>query len=98
MYNTNQINIGQILRKYRKIKHLSLQDVGDKIYKSKATISKYEKGKIIPDFITALELCNVLDIDLSKILPANIQNHVITNPFNADTLYLYYVTSNKLIS
>ena len=61
MYNTNQTNIGEILRNYRKIKHLSLEDVGNKIYKSKATISKYEKGAIIPDFITTLELCNVLD-------------------------------------
>lgn len=98
MYNTNQTNIGEILRNYRKIKHLSLEDVGNKIYKSKATISKYEKGEIIPDFITTLELCNALDINLSDILPSNVENNVFPNPFNTDTLYLYYVTSNKLIS
>lgn len=98
MYNTNQTNIGEILRNYRKIKHLSLEDVGNKIYKSKATISKYEKGAIIPDFITTLELCNVLGINLSDILSLNTENTIFSNPFNTDTLYLYYVTANKLIS
>lgn len=98
MYNTNQTNIGEILRSYRKIKHLSLEDVGNKIYKSKATISKYEKGEIISDFITTLELCNVLGINLSDILPLDTESTILANPFNTDTLYLYYVTSNKLIS
>ena len=77
---------------------MSLEDVGNKIYKSKATISKYEKGAIIPDFITTLELCNVLGINLSDILSLNTENTIFSNPFNTDTLYLYYVTANKLIS
>lgn len=60
MYDIKNVNIGKLFRKYRKLKHLSLDYVGEKVFKNKATISKYEKGKIIPDFITVLEICNVL--------------------------------------
>lgn len=98
MYDVNPSNLGELLRKYRKIRHLSLQYIGDKIYKSKGTISKYETGEIIPDFLTVLELCNILDIDLSSIAPLKFQNNTLKSPFNTSTLYLYYLTSNKLIS
>lgn len=98
MYDINNLNIGKALRKYRKLKHLSLQYVGDKIYKTKATMSKYENGEITPDFNTVLELCNILDIDLSTLVPS-INSICSSNlPFDTDTLYLYYLTSNKLIT
>lgn len=67
MYNVSKITIDETLRKYRKIKHLSLDYVGDKISKTKATVSKYERNEIIPDFITILELCNVLDCKIENI-------------------------------
>ena len=98
MYNINHLNIGETLRKYRKIKHLSLEYVGDKIYKTKATVSKYEKGEIIPDLYTLLELCNVLGINLSSLIPY-IQEVYKSSPFpfNSNKLYMYYLTENKLI-
>lgn len=98
MYDITNINLGEILRSQRKLKHLSLEYVGDHIYKTKATISKYEKGEIIPDFITVLELCNVLDIDISKLAPSITGIYTSKLPLNTNTLYLYYLTSNKLIS
>lgn len=98
MYDITNINLGKILRKQRKSKHLSLEYIGNHIYKTKATISKYEKGEIIPDFITVLELCNILDMDISKL--ASPVTGIFTSdlPFNTNTLYLYYLNSNKLIS
>lgn len=98
MYDITNVNLGEILRKQRKLKHLSLEYIGDHIYKTKATISKYEKGEIVPDFVTVLELCNVLDIDISKLAPSVTGIYTSKLPFNTDTLYLYYLTSNKLIS
>ncbi len=98
LYDITNVNLGEILRKQRKLKHLSLEYIGDHIYKTKATISKYEKGEIVPDFVTVLELCNVLDIDISKLAPSITGIYTSKLPFNTDTLYLYYLTSNKLIS
>ena len=98
LYDITNTNLGEVLRKQRKLKHLSLEYVGNMVYKTKATISKYEKGEIIPDFITVLELCNVLEIDISKLAPSVAEIYTSILPFNTDTLYLYYVTSNKLMS
>lgn len=98
MYDISNINIGKLLRKYRKLKHLSLQYVGEMIYKNKGTISKYENGEIIPDFTTVLELCNILEIDLSHLVPSVSPICTSALPFSTDTLYLYYLTSKKLIT
>ena len=39
-----QLYVGENIKKIRLARGLSLEDVADKIYKSKSTISKYEKG------------------------------------------------------
>lgn len=97
MYDLNKINIGEQIKKYRKAKHFSLQYIGDKIYKSKATISKYEKGEIVPDFNTVLEICNVLDLDIQTIIPSISPVYNSNYPFSSDTLYLYYLKERKVI-
>ena len=97
MYDLNKINVGEQLKKYRKAKHFSLQYIGDRIYKSKATISKYEKGEIVPDLNTVLDICNVLDIDLQTIIPSFSPAYNSKYPFTTDTLYLYYLKGKKLI-
>lgn len=98
LYDINNANLGNVLRKHRKSKQLSLEYIGKKIYKTKATISKYEKGEIIPDFITVLELCNILDLDISSLAPHIPSVNPSPLPFNTNILYLYYLTGNKLIS
>lgn len=87
---------GEYFKKYRKIKNMSLEEVGKAIYKTKATISKYEKNKISPDYTTVLELCNLLDMDINLIfkdLTVEKKHRV----FPYQTLHIYYVSDNKLI-
>lgn len=100
MYNIKDIYIGSKLRNFRKNANKSLLDVGNAINKSKATISKYEKDEIIPDYITLVELCNYLNITLDELLPIDIEDKKLqlNNPFNCNKLYLYYYTNNKLIT
>lgn len=100
MYDLNNINIGPSLRAFRKNAHKSLLDVGIAVNKSKATISKYEKDEIIPDYITLIELCNYLNISLDELFPIYERNKKmqLNNPFNCNKLYLYYYTDNKLIT
>ncbi len=95
MYDINNINIGENIKRYRKINMLSLAEVGSYLHKTKATISKYERNEIIPDSITLLKLCNVLNISLSHLFPIN--EHFDSFPFN-NKLYLYYCKGKKIVS
>ena len=101
MYNLEISNFQKNLNKYRKSRGLTLQALGNYIGKTKATVSKYEKGEIIPDIITILEICNTLDINLSQLFPIEHSSMPIThsfNPFNTNKLYLYYYTENILVT
>ena len=101
MYNLKEINFGTLLKEYRKSRNLTLEELGKKIGKTKATISKYEKTEIIPDTITLLEICNALNISLSQLFPIdnriNSNNNALSNPFKTNKLYLYYYTGSILI-
>ena len=100
MYILNSYIFADNLKKYRVSRNLTLEALGKLVNKTKATISKYENGEIIPDIITALELCNALGISLSQLLPMERSLHDKSNgnPFNSDIVYMYYYTENKLIS
>lgn len=98
MYDIKNINIGESLKKYRKNKHYSLEYVGKQIFKTKATVSKYEKNEIIPDIFTFLELCNILDINIESILNSISPIYKNINPIGKNSLYLYYLTDKKIIT
>ena len=100
MYDLKNINIGTKLRLFRKRANKSLLEVGNAINKSKATVSKYENDEIIPDYITLIELCNYLNIELDELFPpyAEEKKLQLTNPFNCNKLYLYYYTDKKLVT
>lgn len=100
MYNLEDIKLNEQIKKYRKSRNISATQLGKLISKSKSTISKYESGKVIPDAITLIEICNVLDIDLDELIPQcekNNINHKQNNLFNTPKLYFYYYTQNHLV-
>lgn len=99
MYDLNN-NFKTLLTDYRKSRGYTLESLGNKIGKTKATVSKYEKGEIIPDIITLLEICNSLDIKLSNLFPTKFEskNILSSNPFKSDKLYVYYYTDNILVT
>ncbi len=98
MYVLSIENIGKKLNFYRKQQNISLEAMGNRISKSKATISKYEKGDILPDILTLLEICNVLNIDITQILEQEMSKTNIKNPFKCNQLFLYYITNKKIIA
>ena len=100
MYEINQNIFGKNLKILRKSRNLTLDSLGDSINKTKATVSKYEKGEIIPDIATVLEICNVLDISISQLFPMNskTRKHLSKNPFKTNVIYMYYYTENILIT
>lgn len=101
MYDLNIYSFGKRLKAIRKMKKLTLEELGEKISKTKATVSKYENENIIPDLITVMEICNVLNININQLCEENVDKEYskrITNPFNSDKLYMYYISLDGLIA
>lgn len=100
MYKIDSYVFATNLKKYRISRNLTLETLGKVVNKTKATISKYENGEIIPDIVTVLELCNALEISLSQLFPMEHSSHSksISNPFSSDIIYMYYYTGNRLIT
>lgn len=67
MYDIDMNNLGQRLREYRKAKNITIEELGNLIGKSKATVNRYETGEILMDILTVLEICNALNIDLNDL-------------------------------
>lgn len=99
MYNISDNNFNELISKYRKSRNLSLEELGCRIGKTKSTVSKYEKGDIIPDILTILEICNTLNISLAQLFPTsdNELKKFNVNPFNSNIIYLYYYVEKHTI-
>lgn len=75
MYNLEEIKLNEKIKKYRESRNISITKLGELICKSKSTVSKYENGDVLPDIVTILELCNVLNIELDELFPPQKQNN-----------------------
>lgn len=67
MENLNR-KIGQQIHMYRKNSGMTLQQLADKIHKSRASISKYEKGEITLDVQTLFEISKALDVPMNRLI------------------------------
>lgn len=62
--------IGENIRKYRLLKQLSMQELGNAIHKSKAAVFKYEKGTSSIDIEVLLQIADALNISIDQLLPS----------------------------
>ena len=60
--------VGDNIRYYRKLKGLTLEQLGSRIGKTKAAVSKYENGRIFIDIQTLYEIAETLGIDVEQLL------------------------------
>ena len=87
-------DFGENIRKFRRIKGLSQENLAMTIGKAPATIVRYETGEITPNAEQIYMICNELDIYEYQLFNSTkkINNtDTIVNPFNTDVLYLYYI-------
>ena len=94
MSNFNKKEFGNNIRKFRKAKGLSQENLAMLLNKTPATIARYETGEIIPNAEQIYLICNELGIyEYELFNSAKKINNIETerNPFNADILYLYYI-------
>lgn len=97
----NQISthVGARIRMYRKSRQLTLQELAERIHKSKSCLSKYENGEISMDIETLSEIASVLEVSLNQLTdfapsvstqPENPAISGMTPFFQARRLYFYF--------
>lgn len=93
MAEFNRQEFAERLKKFRKDKGLSQENLARAIKKDTATISRFENGKLIPDAEQITLICNELGITEAELFNSSsqiISNKESINPFETDTLYAYY--------
>lgn len=65
--------IGDIIRQHRKNLNLTQEELGNRLFVTKQTISKWENGKSLPDLETTKKLIEILEIDSNEILGETVQ-------------------------
>ena len=92
---------GERIRMYRKMKSMTLQQLADRIHKSRASVSKYENGEIAMDIETLGEIARVLQVSPGQLLDVQEEQKLLQTPpsaysgmspfFCARRLYFYYL-------
>lgn len=93
--------LGKKIRLYRKANGMSLEELAAKVYKSKASISKYELGQTSMDVLTLSEIAAALGVMPFQLLEADAQQQTpspsANNPFGKiNQLYLYHMVNQRL--
>lgn len=99
MYNLDGYKIGDSIRKIRKSKNMSVEELANRISKTPTTIYKYERNEVLPDVITIFEICNALEIDVNDLTIKDrieVNRETSINPFTTDILYMYYLGFGSL--
>lgn len=60
--------IGKRIRNFRKMRKMTIEELAQIICKSKATVSKYEKGEIVLDIVTLYDIANALQLHVEQLL------------------------------
>ena len=93
-------HVGGRIRTFRKQQGMTLQQLADKIHKSRASLSKYENGEITLDIETLYEISEALGVELNRLTDFQspkpqpvvpVRSALGTSPFyEADRLYFYF--------
>lgn len=92
--------IGKRIKNFRKKRMLTIESLAQMICKSKATVSKYEKGEIILDIVTLYDLATALQIHVEQLLYTRSERTIITNNekkriFNGLSQFFSYVFDGR---
>ena len=91
-------DFGERLKAYRLKKGLSQENIATIINKTKATVSRYESGEVLPDVKDISKICEALEIYEADLYENNVvrtmQDDKSKNPFNTNKLYVYFNAYN----
>lgn len=90
----NKKDFGNNLKKFRKLKGLTQENLGNAIKKSGSTIARFETGRLLPNAEEIVLMCNELGINETELFKSSTDNIInienSRNPFKTKELYLYY--------
>ena len=76
---------GQKLKQARENRGLTQQELGEKLFVTRQTISRYESDNRLPDIHTFKAISEILDISMDELLSDHdLQNHCNTQPIHND--------------
>ena len=92
MAEFNKKEFGEKLKRFRKDKGLSQENLAKAIGKNATTIGRFESGKLIPNAEQIFLLCRELEIGENDLFNTSnkIHHKESLNPFGTNTLYIYY--------
>lgn len=99
--------VGERIRNFRKMQGMTLQQLADRIHKSRATLSKYETGEITLDVESLFDIANALGLDINCLIeyqskrptqPVALNPHINSPFYQSNVLYFYFYDgrSNQL--
>jgi len=72
-HKEKRMNISNQIKNYRKQKNLSQEELAEKIYVSRQTISNWETGKSYPDVHNLLLLSALYDISIDELIKGDVE-------------------------
>ncbi len=91
-------DFGERLKNYRIKRGLSQENLATSLHKNKSTISRYEKGELLPDVRDISIICEELGIYEADLYGNDTnrttQHSKSINPFHTDKLYVYFNAYN----
>ncbi len=92
-------HVGGRIRLFRKSRGMTLDELAEKVQKSKATLSKYETGAVIADIETVYRIAEALGVQIGNLLDYPITGTAGhgKSPFgDAGTLFAYHYSSGTV--
>ena len=98
----NPIELGKFIANLRNEKHLTQEDLADKLYIDKRKISRWECGTSVPEFDMLIKLSEILDVSLYELsICKRIKNEKINrrilNKFKSIKDIRKYNTKKKIV-
>lgn len=92
-------HVGSRIRAYRKSSGIKMEELAQKVHKSKGSISKYESGSVSMDLLTLTDIAGALRLEMWQLLdyPAELDVSPGQYPFGqASTLYMYHMNGKTI--
>jgi transcriptional regulator with XRE-family HTH domain len=85
-------NIGMRIRKFREEKKMTLEDLAQRMEKSKGYISKLETGKKPINLENLHKIAQILEVDVTDLFP---NKEKVSNPFTGDEDWIFVINELK---
>ena len=93
----NQEKIGKFILSCRKKINLTQEELGEKLCVTSKAVSKWERGKSLPDASIMMPLCDILNISVNDLLSGEVvsNNNADENLITLQKQKEYAITSTK---